>query len=81
MKKLIGLVIILLIVIGVWWIFFKDKSGDDGLKQEPLKVGKHSDEFNKSLDALVTEYLSLKETFVTADCIFILGKYCEWKQK
>jgi len=67
MRKLLAILFIAALVFGAWWIFFKDKSHNDGPKQQPLKVGKHSGEFNKSVGAVVTEYLSLKEAFVNAD--------------
>ena len=67
MRKLLAILFIAALVFGAWWIFFKDKSQNDGPKQQPLKVGKHSGEFNKSVGAVVTEYLSLKEAFVNAD--------------
>jgi hypothetical protein len=67
MRKLFALLVIVALAIGVWWMFFKDKSHDSGPKQQPLKVGKHSPEFNQSVAAVVTEYLSLKEAFVNAD--------------
>jgi Protein of unknown function (DUF3347) len=67
MRKLLAILFIAALVFGAWWIFFKDKSHNNGPKQQPLKVGKHSGEFNKSVGAVVTEYLSLKEAFVNAD--------------
>lgn len=67
MRKLLAILFIAALVFGAWWIFFEDKSHNDGPKQQPLKVGKHSGEFNKSVGAVVTEYLSLKEAFVNAD--------------
>lgn len=67
MRKLLAILFIAALIFGAWWIFFKDKSHNDGPKQQPLKVGKHSGEFNKSVGAVVTEYLSLKEAFVNAD--------------
>jgi len=67
MRKLLAILFIAALVFGAWWIFFKDKSHNDGPKQQPLKVGKHSGEFNKSVGAVVTEYLSLKEAYVNAD--------------
>ena len=53
MRKLLAILFIAALVFGAWWIFFKAKSHNDGLKQQPLKVGKHSGEFNKSVGAVV----------------------------
>jgi hypothetical protein len=67
MRPLLAILAVLVLAFGAWWIFFKDKSTNNSPKQEALKVGKHSAEFNQSVGAVVTEYLSLKEAFVNAD--------------
>lgn len=68
MRKLLAIIIIFVVLIFVTaWMFWRNKSNDDASKQQPLKVGKHSGEFNKSIGAVVTEYLSLKDAFVNAD--------------
>ena len=67
MRPLLAILALVVLAFGAWWIFFKDKSNNSSPKQEALKVGKHSAEFNQSVDAIVTEYLSLKEAFVNAD--------------
>lgn len=67
MRPLLAILAVVVLAFGAWWLFFKDKSNNDTPKQEALKVGKHSTEFNQSVGAIVTEYLSLKETFVNAD--------------
>ena len=67
MRKLFVVILFVALVIGVWWLFFKEKSHNSGPKQQPLKVGIHSGEFNKSIGAVVTQYLSLKDAFVNAD--------------
>ncbi|MDB5198685.1 MAG: hypothetical protein JWO92_648 [Chitinophagaceae bacterium] len=67
MRKLLAILFIVLLAFAAWWIFFKDKPHNGGPKQQPLKVGKHSAEFNQSVGAVITAYLSLKEAFVNAD--------------
>ena len=67
MRKLLVVIFFVLLVIGAWWLFFKKKSHDSEAKQQPLKVGMHSVEFNKSISSVVTQYLSLKDAFVNAD--------------
>lgn len=67
MRTLLTLLLVIALAFGAWWLFFKDKSPDKAPKQQPLKVGKHSPEFNQSVAAVVTGYLSLKEAFVNAD--------------
>lgn len=63
------MIVSLFILVGIctWWVIFKDKPGDKGPKQQPLKVNKHTSEFNLGISNLITEYLSLKEAFVNAD--------------
>jgi len=67
MRKLLVLLLIVALAFGTWWFFFKDKSHDSGPKQQPLKVGKHSSEFNRTVSSVVNAYLGLKEAFVNAD--------------
>ncbi len=74
MRKLFVVIIFIALVIGIWWLFFKEKSHDSSTKQQPLKVAEHSGEFNKSIGAVVTEYLSLKDAFVNADTVKIKGQ-------
>ncbi|MEJ7675818.1 MAG: hypothetical protein WKF59_24705 [Chitinophagaceae bacterium] len=59
--------------VGNWRLVdvFKDNTHNEGPKQQQLKVGSHSGEFNQSVEALVTQYLSLKEAFVNADTLKI----------
>ncbi|MBA3675252.1 MAG: DUF3347 domain-containing protein [Chitinophagaceae bacterium] len=67
MRPLLAILALVVLAFGSWWLFFKDKKNNGSPKQEALKVGKHSAEFNQSVGAIVTEYLSLKEAFVNAD--------------
>lgn len=67
MKKIFAILVIVALALGGWWLFFKDKSHTEGSRQQPLKVGKHSSEFNQSINSVVNAYLSLKDAFVNAD--------------
>jgi len=71
MRILFAIILFAALGIGVWWMFFKDNTHNEGPKQQQLKVGSHSGEFNQSVEALVTQYLSLKEAFVNADTLKI----------
>lgn len=71
MRILFAIILFAALGIGVWWMFFKDNTHNEGPKQQPLKVGSHSGEFNQSVGALVTQYLSLKEAFVNGDTVKI----------
>jgi hypothetical protein len=67
MRTLFVIISLAALAVGIWWIFFKDKSKTDEPKQEALKVGKHSAQFNQSLNGVITEYMALKDAFVNAD--------------
>ncbi|HEY8690700.1 MAG TPA: DUF3347 domain-containing protein [Chitinophagaceae bacterium] len=67
MRKFSVVLLVIVVVFAAWRIFFRDKSHTDEPKQQPLKVTVHSGEFNKSIAAVVTQYLSLKDAFVNAD--------------
>ena len=67
MRRLFAIIFFVLLLFGIWWMFFKTESHDNGPKQEPLKVGKHSKEFNQSVSEVIAGYLSLKDAFVDAD--------------
>ena len=67
MKKLFAILVIVALALGGWLLFLKDKSHKEGSRQQPLKVGKHSSEFNQSINSVVSAYLSLKDAFVNAD--------------
>ena len=67
MRRFSVILLAILLVFAAWRIFFRDKSHTNEPKQQPLKVAVHSAEFNKSIDAAITQYLSLKDAFVNAD--------------
>ncbi len=67
MRKFSVVLLVIVVVFAAWRIFFRDRSHNDEPKQQPLKVAVHSGEFNKSISAVVTQYLSLKDAFVNAD--------------
>ncbi len=71
MKKLFGLIFFMVLIVGAWLIFFKDKKTTNEQKPEALKVSLHSNEFNKSIYAVVAGYLLLKDAFVESDTVAI----------
>lgn len=71
MRRLIGLLVVVALGFGVWFLFFKDKNDHKNDKQKPLTVGRHSAEFNQSINAVLAKYFSLKEAFVNADILNI----------
>lgn len=67
MRNLIGVILFIVLVIGLWVLFLRKKPHTEEPRQQALKVGNHSTEFNQSVNAVVAGYLSLKDAFVDAD--------------
>lgn len=67
MKKILLILLLLVIGFAIYWFKFKDKGQDSGPKQEALKVSKHSEGFNKSIDTMLTAYFDMHDAFVDAD--------------
>ena len=67
MKKLIGVILFIALVIALWLWFLKKKPHNEEPKQLALKVGRHSAEFNKSVNDVMAGYIALKDAFVHAD--------------
>jgi len=71
MRILLGIICFIALVVGIWWLFLKEKSHTNEPRQQPLIAGVHSAEFNQSVEALVTAYIDLKDAFVNADTSII----------
>jgi hypothetical protein len=70
MKKAILGILFLVLIFAVWKIFIKSNPpGVSSPKQQALKAGKHSPEFNAAIDTLIGAYLEMKNDFVEADSI------------
>ena len=69
MKKLLAIIFLGVVLYGIWWWFFKDKSTESGPKIAALTVGKHSAAFNQSISNMVKSYLDIKSAFVEADSV------------
>jgi hypothetical protein len=66
MKKFLRLLLVLLVIFGVYWFFFRQKK-DRGPRQQPLTVKKHSQPFNQSINDALNSYFDLQTSFVDAD--------------
>jgi hypothetical protein len=71
MKKLFGLIFFIVLIVGAAWFFLKDKKTTNEQKPEALKASLHSNEFNKSIYAVISGYLLLKDAFVESDTVAI----------
>jgi len=68
MKRFLGLILLILVAVGVYWFMFRPKhSGPKAPKQAPIALKKHSEHFNASIDKVVAAYLDIKNAFVEAD--------------
>ncbi|MEO8721003.1 MAG: DUF3347 domain-containing protein [Ginsengibacter sp.] len=72
MKRVLAVVFLIIILLAVWFLFFKTEN-DDGktMAKETIGVQKHSDEFNKKVDQMMNAYVDMKNAFVDADLVQI----------
>ena len=67
-KVLLGLLVLILGIAGYYWYMFsKAGGGNSGPKQEAIKLKKHSDTFNLSVNAAMDAYFEISAAFVDAD--------------
>jgi hypothetical protein len=67
MKKIGLVLVVLFIAFGIYWFKFRTTDAPEGPKAEPLRTTRHSDNFNSSLNTMLTAYFDLKAAFVEAD--------------
>lgn len=69
MKK-VGLITLLLVLgFGAYWFFLRGGTKHRGPKQAAIVLKKHSDDFNRKVDAFIATYLDLKDAFVNDDTL------------
>jgi hypothetical protein len=71
MKRILVLLVLLIAGFCVYWFMFRTKSSgvDEGPKQQPLTLKKHSLEFNQSVATAMNAYFEMKNAFVDGDTI------------
>jgi hypothetical protein len=70
MKKLIIGILFLIVIFAVWKFFIKSSNPQiNEPKQQALKAGNHSAEFNAAIDTMIGAYLEMKDDFVDTDSI------------
>jgi Protein of unknown function (DUF3347) len=67
MKKILVVLFVVIAVVCIYWFGFKEKAGESGPRQQALALKKHSEEFNKSVEGVMTAYFDMKSAFVEAD--------------
>lgn len=69
MKKLIVAVLLLSVVGLIAWKLLGSKEEKPRDKQKPVPLGKNTGPFNQSFAHLLTEYYTLKESFIASDSV------------
>ncbi|MEP6583334.1 MAG: DUF3347 domain-containing protein [Ginsengibacter sp.] len=67
MKSFLAIIFLAAVLLGAWWLFFKTEKTTSDPKQESIKLGKHTSEFNQSITAAIDNYILMKDAFVDAD--------------
>lgn len=65
-----GIILAIIVIVG-WKFVFKSKNVTPDPTPEGLAVSKHSDEFNRSVNAMLTSYYQLTESFVNWDTVSV----------
>ena len=72
MKKWILLIVLAIIGVLSWYFFVTRKTPkDEGPKQQPLSVSKHTDSFNVAVNKVLTSYYALTNDFVNWDSVAV----------
>ena len=70
MKKFLFLLLVVLAGFCLYWFVFRSKSrGDDGPKQQPLTLKKHSLQFNTSVVTAMNAYFEIQHALADADTL------------
>ena len=72
MKKWILLIVLAIIGVLSWYFFVTRKTPkEEGPKQQPLSVSKHTDSFNVAVNKVLTSYYALTNDFVNWDSVAV----------
>lgn len=75
MKKLLVFIVILLAAFSVYWYMLRTKKGPKvDTTEKPMAQKRHSENFNKSIDAVVAEYMAVRNAFAAADTAAVKTK-------
>jgi Protein of unknown function (DUF3347) len=67
MRRIVLFLVIVALALVVWFVFFHKSKGQEGPKDKPLAVSKHSRAFNSAIDSTLGSYYTLTESFVNWD--------------
>ena len=80
MKKWILLIVLAIIGVLSWYFFVTRKSPkEEGPKQQPLSVSKHTDSFNVAFNKVLASYYALTNDFVNWDSVAVSNHASELK--
>jgi hypothetical protein len=80
MKKWILLIVLAIIGVLSWYFFVTRKTPkEEGPKQQPLSVSKHTDSFNVAVNKVLTSYYALTNDFVNWDSVAVSNHASELK--
>ncbi|HSV10463.1 MAG TPA: DUF3347 domain-containing protein [Hanamia sp.] len=75
MKRVLAVVFLIIILLAVWFLFFKTKEVTTAtVPTQTTAVKKHSDEFNQKLAGMMNAYMEMKNAFVDADSVEVKTK-------
>lgn len=79
MKRVLAVVFLIIILLAVWFLFFKtDKIVNTTTAKQTTGVKKHSDEFNKKVAGMMDAYIEMKNAFVDADSVEVKTKTAQF---
>ncbi len=67
MKRFLAILFLAIILFGAWYLFFRKTKKEVKAVPEGIVGKKHSQDFNKSIADMLTDYFNMKDAFVDAD--------------
>ncbi|MEO9005142.1 MAG: DUF3347 domain-containing protein [Ginsengibacter sp.] len=72
MKRVLAIIFLIIILLGVWFLFFKKESSIATINEPQTDaVAKHSEEFNQRIAGIMGAYMNMKNAFVDGDTVAI----------
>lgn len=79
MKRVLAVVFLIIILLAVWFLFFKtEKTESTTAEKQTTEVPKHSNEFNAKIASMMNAYMEMKNAFVDADTPAIKAKTAQF---
>lgn len=79
MKRVLAVVFLIIILLAVWFLFFKtEKTESITTQKQTTGAPKHSSEFNEKITSMMNAYGEMKNAFVDADTMAIKAKTAQF---